>query len=60
MQKELDQLRNDRAREQDSAVRRARQDQEELQILRDRYERLEAERGGHQVHTLILRCIHFY
>ncbi|THH02281.1 hypothetical protein EW026_g544 [Hermanssonia centrifuga] len=37
-QQELDQLREDREREQEIAARRAREDEEELQILRDRLE----------------------
>lgn len=44
LQNELDQLREDRAREKELAARRAREDEEELQILRDRCERLET--GG--------------
>lgn len=54
MQKELDDLR--REREQNS--RRAREDEEELQILRERCERLEEERasgqGGVSVDTHLL------
>lgn len=49
LQTELDQLREDHAHERDLAARRARQDEEELQILRDRCERLEAEGGGGDV-----------
>lgn len=54
MQKELDQLRNDRSREQETAARRARQDEEELQILRERCERLEVQRGGDQVRRSVV------
>ncbi|KAJ3543974.1 hypothetical protein NM688_g5797 [Phlebia brevispora] len=41
LQQELEQLREDREREQELAARRAKQDEEELQILRDRLENLE-------------------
>ncbi|KIP03709.1 hypothetical protein PHLGIDRAFT_31670 [Phlebiopsis gigantea 11061_1 CR5-6] len=54
LQTELDQLREDHARERDLAARRARQDEEELQILRDRCERLEAGGGGGDVDPEIL------
>ncbi|KAI0338375.1 hypothetical protein BDW22DRAFT_709598 [Trametopsis cervina] len=46
LQQELDEVREDREREQELASRRAREDEEELQILRERCERLEAEGGG--------------
>ena len=46
MQKELEELREDREREQELAARRTREDDEELQILRDRCERLESQRGA--------------
>ncbi|KZT69736.1 hypothetical protein DAEQUDRAFT_765322 [Daedalea quercina L-15889] len=46
MQQELETLRQERAREQEAAARRAREDEEELQILRERCERLEEERAG--------------
>ncbi|KIJ65805.1 hypothetical protein HYDPIDRAFT_27039 [Hydnomerulius pinastri MD-312] len=46
LQKELDDLRDLRAREKDREVKRAQDDEEELQILRDRCERLEEERAG--------------
>lgn len=45
MQQELRELREDRAREKDLAARRTRQDEEEIQILRERCERLEAQNG---------------
>lgn len=54
LQKELDTLREDRAREQDISARRALGDEEELQILRDRCEQLEAERGSSQADPEIL------
>ncbi len=41
LQQELEQLREDREREQELAARRARQDEDELQILRDRLEAVE-------------------
>jgi hypothetical protein len=41
LQKELDELREVRQREKDREARRAREDGEELQILRDRCESLE-------------------
>ena len=43
LQQELEQLREDRERERELAARRAKQDEEDLQILRDR---LEAVEGG--------------
>ena len=46
LQKELDELREDHAREKELAARRASDDEEELQILRERCERLEAGHGG--------------
>ena len=46
LQQELETLRQERAREQEAAARRAREDEEELQILRERCERLEEERAG--------------
>lgn len=45
LQKELDELRETRSRDKDRDTRRAREDEEELQILRERCERLEDERG---------------
>ncbi|KAH7921276.1 hypothetical protein BV22DRAFT_1038847 [Leucogyrophana mollusca] len=48
LQKELDDLRDLRTREKEREARRAQDDEEELQILRDRCDRLEEEReGGH-------------
>lgn len=50
LQQELETLRQERAREQEAVARRSREDEEELQILRERCERLEEERvGGGQV-----------
>lgn len=46
LQNELDELRDLRAREKEREMKRAQNDEEELQILRDRLERLEDERGG--------------
>ena len=46
LQKELDELRDLRAREKEREMKRAQNDEEELQILRDRLEHLEDERGG--------------
>lgn len=46
LQKELEELREDREREQELSSRRAREDEEELQILRERCDRLEGEGGG--------------
>jgi hypothetical protein len=43
LQKELDELRRDKERD----TRRAREDEEELQILRERCEKLEGERRNH-------------
>lgn len=45
LQKELDELRDLRAREKEREMKRAQNDEEELQILRDRLEHLEDERG---------------
>jgi hypothetical protein len=44
LQKELDSVREDSQRAREREVRRSRQDEEELQILRERCERLEEER----------------
>ncbi|KAH8087889.1 hypothetical protein BXZ70DRAFT_540058 [Cristinia sonorae] len=46
LQTELDQLRESHSRDRDAAARRAREDEEELQILRERCERLEVQGGG--------------
>ena len=46
LQKELDEVRELRAREKEREMKRAQNDEEELQILRDRLERLEDEHGG--------------
>ena len=54
LQKELDELREDHVRERELAARRARQDEEELQILRDQCERLEAGHGGGDVRRSLL------
>ncbi|OBZ69633.1 hypothetical protein A0H81_10591 [Grifola frondosa] len=54
LQQELDALRDQQAREKEMAARRTHQDEEELQILRDRCECLESERGGSQVDPDIL------
>lgn len=48
LQKELDELRETRARDKERENRRARADEEELQILQDRCERLEEERSNNQ------------
>ena len=45
LQRELEEVREDRQREKERETRRMRDDEEELQILRDRCERLESERG---------------
>ncbi|KAG8221360.1 hypothetical protein J3R82DRAFT_1532 [Butyriboletus roseoflavus] len=46
LQKELDEIRDLRAREKERETKRAKNDEEELQILRDRLEHLEDERDG--------------
>lgn len=46
LQKELEELREDRARDRDREHRRQQEHEEELQILRDRCEILEAERSS--------------
>jgi cell division septum initiation protein DivIVA len=46
LQRELDDIRDLRAREKDREARRAQADEEELQILRERCERLEEERSS--------------
>ncbi|CAL1711181.1 unnamed protein product [Somion occarium] len=46
LQKELDELREDRSREKDLTARRVREDEEEIQILRERCERLEAQNSN--------------
>lgn len=48
LQKELDELREVRQREQERDAIRAREDEDELRILRDRCERLEEERVHRQ------------
>jgi protein SPA2 len=48
LQKELDELREVRQREKEREVLRAREDEDELRILRDRCERLEEEREHRQ------------
>lgn len=49
LQSELNQLRETAVRDKEVAARRARDDEDELQILRDRCERLEAQGGGGNV-----------
>ena len=46
MQKELADAREDHERTREREARRAREDEDELQILRERCERLEDERAG--------------
>jgi hypothetical protein len=46
LQKELDNLREDGQRAREREARRALQDEEELQILRERCERLEEDRAS--------------
>ena len=46
LQKELEELREDRARDREREVRRHQEDEDELQILRERCERLEEERDS--------------
>ena len=46
LQKELEELREDRARDRDREHRRQQEHEEEIQILRDRCETLEAERAN--------------
>ena len=55
LQKELEELREDRARDRDREHRRQGEHEEELQILRDRCETLESERanGGGGVSDLL-------
>lgn len=54
LQRELESLREERTREKDFTARRAKEDEEELQILRERCETLEAERaGGGQVDSFL-------
>lgn len=55
LQQELDQLREENARENEMAARRAREDDEEIQMLR---ERLEADGGG-DVSSLPTSCRSF-
>ncbi|KAI9064956.1 hypothetical protein FKP32DRAFT_1591027 [Trametes sanguinea] len=54
LQQELESLREERAREKDIAARRQRQDEEEIEMLRERCERLEASGGGGSVDSEIL------
>ena len=46
LQRELDELRDLRVRDKEREAQRAHADEEELQILRDRCELLEAERNS--------------
>lgn len=46
LQKELEELREDRARDREREARRREQDEDELQILRKRCEKLEEERDS--------------
>ena len=46
LQEELDSMREDAQRSRERDARRARQDEEELQILRERCERLEEEHAS--------------
>lgn len=48
LQKELEELREDRSRDRELETRRRQQDEDELQILRQRCEELEEERGSGQ------------
>ena len=48
LQKELDELRDVRQREKERDAIRAREDEDELRILRDRCEKLEEERAHQQ------------
>jgi len=61
LQKELDELKETRQREKERESRRAMEDEEELQILRDRLEKLEEERAGGQIGVCLLQfyCIIF-
>lgn len=54
LQQEIDGLRQERTREKEMETRRAREDEDELRILRDRCEQLEAERAsGGQVSYMV-------
>jgi len=53
LQKELNDLREESHRARDREARRVQQDEEELQILRERCERLEEERAS-TVRALLL------
>lgn len=64
LQKELDEVRDLRVREKEREMKRAQNDEEELQILRDRLEDLEDERGNvlSQVrlfNSLLPSCLNF-
>jgi hypothetical protein len=58
LQKELEELREDRARDREREHGHQQEHEEELQILRDRCEALEAERanGGGRVRISQVRC----
>jgi len=63
LQKELEELQEDRARDREREHRRQQEHEEELQILRDRCETLEAERnngGGGVSASLSPFCSHSY
>jgi protein SPA2 len=55
LQKELDELKETRQREKERESRRVRQDEEELQILRDRCEKLEQDRENQRGIVCIFR-----
>lgn len=56
LQKELDEMKESRQREKNRESRRAQSDEEELQILRDRCEKLEEERQHGSVCDLSFIC----
>jgi hypothetical protein len=56
LQKELDNVREEAQRAKDREARRVQQDEEELQILRERCERLEVERVSTVCSALLLLC----
>jgi hypothetical protein len=56
LQKELDNMREEAQRARDREARRTQQDEEELQILRERCERLEDERASTVRSVSLLPC----
>lgn len=57
LQKELNELREGRAREKEQVARRAQEDRDELQKLREQCEALQAERENSQGQVCVGLCL---